>query len=126
MNSPLRNWSLRNRLTVGVLILSALGFIGGGLVVQTSLRGYLIGQIDEQLTSVIGGTSQRLNAAGIINDDEVNKFTNDMKTTKRKFGLFISISSKINKTKIIDMKTFTYENEIYYQFYEQHSIYWYF
>jgi two-component system OmpR family sensor kinase len=72
MNSPLRNWSLRNRLTVGVLILSALGFIGGGLVVQTSLRGYLIGQIDEQLTSVIGGTSQRLNAAGIINDDEVN------------------------------------------------------
>ena len=53
----------------------------------------------------------------VINDDEINKFTSDMKTTKRKFGLFISISSKINKTKIIDLKTFTYENETYYQFY---------
>jgi len=60
------------------------------------------------------------NYTTVINDDEVNKFTNDMKTTKRKFGLFISISSKINKTKIIDMKTFTYENEIYYQFYVSH------
>ena len=72
MNSPLRNWSLRNRLTAGVLALSAIGFIGAGLVVQKSLQGYLIGQIDEQLISVVGGTSQRLNAAGIANDEEVN------------------------------------------------------
>ena len=72
MNSPLRNWSLRNRLTAGVLALSAIGFIGAGLVVQNSLHGYLIGQIDDQLTSVIGGTSQRLNQAGIANDEEVN------------------------------------------------------
>ena len=72
MNSPVRNWSLRNRLTAGVLALSAIGFIGAGLVVQNSLHGYLIGQIDDQLTSVIGGTSQRLNQAGIANDEEVN------------------------------------------------------
>ena len=57
------------------------------------------------------------NYATIINDDEINKFTFDMKHTKRKFGLFISINSKINKTKIIDLKTFTYENETYYQFF---------
>ena len=57
------------------------------------------------------------NYTTVINDDEINKFTNDMKTTKRKYGLFISISSKIHKTKIIDLKTFTYENETYYQFY---------
>jgi len=72
MNSPLRNWSLRNRLTAGVLALSAIGFIGAGLVVQQSLQGYLIGQIDDQLISVVGGTSQRLNAAGIVNDEEAN------------------------------------------------------
>ena len=72
MNSPLRNWSLRNRLTAGVLTLSAIGFIGAGLVVERSLHSYLIGQIDEQLISVVGGTSQRLNQAGIVNDDEVN------------------------------------------------------
>jgi hypothetical protein len=57
------------------------------------------------------------NYATVINDAEINKFTFDMKHTKRKLGLFISINSKINKTKIIDLKTFTYENEIYYQFF---------
>ena len=72
MNSPVRNWSLRNRLTAGVLALSAIGFIGAGLVVQNSLHGYLIGQVDDQLISVIGGTSQRLNQAGIANDEAVN------------------------------------------------------
>ena len=72
MNSPLRHWSLRNRLTAGVLTLSAIGFIGAGLVVERSLHSYLIGQIDEQLLSVVGGTSQRLNQAGIVNDNEVN------------------------------------------------------
>ena len=77
MNSPLRNWSLRNRLTAGVLALSAIGFIGAGLVVQQSLQGYLIGQIDDQLVSVVGGTSQRLNAAGIANDEEVNPNHNE-------------------------------------------------
>ena len=77
MNSPLRNWSLRNRLTAGVLALSAIGFIGAGLVAQSSLHGYLIGQIDDQLISVVGGTSQRLNQAGIANDEEVNPNDDD-------------------------------------------------
>ena len=77
MNSPVRNWSLRNRLTAGVLVLSAIGFIGAGLVAQNSLHGYLIGQIDDQLISVVGGTSARLNQAGIANDDEVNPNNDD-------------------------------------------------
>ena len=79
MNSPLRNWSLRNRLTAGVLALSAIGFIGAGIVAQSSLHGYLIGQIDDQLISVVGGTSQRLNQAGIANDEEVNPNDDDDK-----------------------------------------------
>ena len=72
MNSPLRNWSLRNRLTVGVLVLSAIGFIGAGFTAQFLLKSYLIGQVDEQLNSVIGGTTNRVNAAGIVNDEETN------------------------------------------------------
>jgi two-component system OmpR family sensor kinase len=71
MNSPIRNWSLRNRLTVGVLLLSAIGFIGAGLTSQFLLRSYLMSQVDEQLNSVIGGTTNRVNAAGIVNDEEV-------------------------------------------------------
>ena len=57
------------------------------------------------------------NYSTIVNDDEINKFTLDMKTTKRRFGLFISITTKINKMKTIDLKTFIYENQTYYQFY---------
>jgi hypothetical protein len=57
------------------------------------------------------------NYSTVINDDEINKFTFDMKSTKRKFGLFISLATKVNKMKIIDLKTFVYENETYYQFY---------
>jgi hypothetical protein len=57
------------------------------------------------------------NYSTIVNDDEINKFTIDMKTTKRKFGLFVSLTTKINKMKIIDLKTFVYDNQIYYQFY---------
>ena len=57
------------------------------------------------------------NYSTVVNDDEINKFTLDMKTTKRKFGLFISITTKINKMKIIDLKTFIHDNETYYQFY---------
>ena len=57
------------------------------------------------------------NYSTVVNDDEINKFTFDMKATKRKFGLFISLATKINKMKIIDLKTFVHENETYYQFY---------
>ena len=72
MNSPLRNWSLRNRLTVGVLLLSAIGFIGAGFTSQFLLKSYLIGQVDAQLNGVIGGTANRVNAAGVVNDEESN------------------------------------------------------
>ena len=72
MDSPFRNWSLRNRLTIGILALSAIGFIGAGVTSQFLLRSYLIGQVDEQLKSVIGGATSQINQAGITNDDVVN------------------------------------------------------
>jgi two-component system OmpR family sensor kinase len=75
MNSPLRNWSLRNRLTAGVLVLSAIGFIGAGFVVQNTLQGYLIGQVDNQLLSVIGGTSARVGKAGIAHEENDENIT---------------------------------------------------
>ena len=36
------NTSLRNRLTIGVLVLSAIGFVGAGFGSQALLRNYLI------------------------------------------------------------------------------------
>jgi two-component system OmpR family sensor kinase len=69
MTRPLANSSLRNRLTVGVLVLSAIGFIGAGVGSQALLRNYLIHQVDEQLLSVVGGTATRLDQAGIAHDE---------------------------------------------------------
>ena len=62
--------SLRNRLTIGVLVLSAIGFVGAGFGSQALLRNYLISQVDEQLISVVGGVSDRLDRAGIESDDD--------------------------------------------------------
>ena len=73
MNRPLANSSLRNRLTVGVLVLSAFGFAGAGFGAQALLKDYLMHQVDAQLLSVVGGTANRLDQAGIAheeNDDQ--------------------------------------------------------
>ena len=70
------NTSLRNRLTIGVLVLSAIGFIGAGVGSQALLRNYLIHQVDDQLLSVVGGTAERLDRAGIernSDDDDDDK-----------------------------------------------------
>jgi two-component system OmpR family sensor kinase len=68
MKSPFANSSLRNRLTVGVLVLSAFGFAGAGFGAQALLKNYLINQVDEQLLSVVSGTADRLDQAGIARD----------------------------------------------------------
>ena len=73
MRSPLRKSSLRNRLSVGVLLLSSIAFAASGFAVQSSLRSYLMGQIDEQLLSVVGGTTLRLDRGGIARDNEFDE-----------------------------------------------------
>jgi two-component system OmpR family sensor kinase len=70
MRSPFANSSLRNRLTVGVLVLSAFGFAGAGFGAQALLQDYLINQVDDQLLSVVGGVADRLDQAGIARDDD--------------------------------------------------------
>lgn len=70
MGSPFSQWSLRNRLVLGVVILSTLGFIASGVVAQNQLKSFLIHQIDDQLVSVASGSLPRVNLAGIVNDDE--------------------------------------------------------
>ena len=70
MERPLANSSLRNRLTIGVLVLSAFGFVGAGVGSQALLQNYLINQVDEQLLSVVAGTADRLDQAGIARDDD--------------------------------------------------------
>ena len=70
MSSPFSRWSLRNRLVLGVVILSTLGFTASGVVAQKQIESFLIHQIDDQLMNVGSGALPRVNLAGIVNDDE--------------------------------------------------------
>lgn len=81
-STPLSNWSLKNRLVISVLLLSALGITIADFAAQTALKSYLIGQADDQLTAVAGGSLLRLDRAGIEpadNDDDNPKVANPSK-----------------------------------------------
>jgi two-component system OmpR family sensor kinase len=67
--NPLSSASLRTRLLVGVLLLSALGFIVSDFVAQSAMQKFLVAQVDTQLINVADGTLLRLDRAGIQNDD---------------------------------------------------------
>jgi two-component system OmpR family sensor kinase len=77
MNQPFRKykpapgqWSLRNRLVVGVVILGALAISASDLAAQTAFRTFLIAQVDAQLESVAGGSILRLDRAGIDGEED--------------------------------------------------------
>lgn len=77
MNQPLRKfkrapgqWSLRNRLVLGVVILGTLGITGSDLAAQTAFRTFLIAQIDAQLATTSTSSVLRLDRAGIYNDGD--------------------------------------------------------
>ena len=70
VSNPLSLWSLRNRLVVGVVVLSGLGFIASDIAARSSLQSFLINQVDDQLSSVAGGTKFRLASAGIAPEED--------------------------------------------------------
>lgn len=71
MNSPIRTWSLQSRLTLGVVILTAIGFFSASLVTQSLLKNYLTKEVDNQLMVITNGTFQRIQQSGIAH--EVNE-----------------------------------------------------
>jgi two-component system OmpR family sensor kinase len=73
MNSPFSNWSLLNRLTLGVVLLSAMGFLASDVAAQTLMRSYLTHQMDSELISVAGGSFPRVERAGIAREARENQ-----------------------------------------------------
>ena len=71
----INQWSLRSRLTIGIVLLSAIGFAVAFYGTASALNGYLVGQIDNELKSVVGGTAMRLDRGAVIqqNDDEIEE-----------------------------------------------------
>jgi two-component system OmpR family sensor kinase len=72
MNSSLSTWSLRSRLILGIVILSAAGFVLSSFVAQQALRSYLLQQVDSELLSLSQSSLPRIAAAGIIDDPDDN------------------------------------------------------
>jgi two-component system, OmpR family, sensor kinase len=68
MRSPFATWSLRNRLTLGIVILAALGFFAASLATQSLLKGYLTSEVDKQLATITSGTFDRIQQSGIAHE----------------------------------------------------------
>ena len=65
------SWSLLNRLTLGVVLLSTLGVVASDIAAQSLLRTYLTQEVDNELLSIAGGSIPRLERAGIESDNDV-------------------------------------------------------
>ena len=74
VRTPLSLWSLRNRLILAAVVLTALAISASDFAANTALRSYLISQVDQELLSISGGSLTRLDRAGIEeeNPSEVN------------------------------------------------------
>ncbi len=70
----LRTWSLRSRLTLGILLLTAFGFVLSSVVAKQALEGYLIGQVDNQLISLSKTSLPIIAVAGIVREEAEEDF----------------------------------------------------
>jgi two-component system OmpR family sensor kinase len=70
MKSPFKKWSLRSRLVLGVVLLTATGFVLTSLVAQSALKNYLLSQVDTELTNLSGYTLPRVVQSGIQSDSD--------------------------------------------------------
>ena len=70
----LRTWSLRSRLTLGILLLTAFGFVLSSVVAKQALEGYLIGQVDNQLISLSKTSLPIIAVAGIVREEAEDDF----------------------------------------------------
>ena len=70
MKSPFRTWSLRSRLTLGIVLLTAFGFLLSSFVVKNALEGYLTGQVDQQLLTLSATALPQIAESGIIQDED--------------------------------------------------------
>jgi len=97
--NPLSSASLRNRLLVGVLLLSALGFIVSDFIAQNAIQKFLLQQVDQQLISVADGALMRVDRAGIQSDNEgIEKNGNSPVTAKAAETPLRSVPSSVSIT----------------------------
>ena len=101
MNQPLRKfkpapgqWSLKNRLVLGVVILGALGITGSDFAAQNAFRTFLVAQVDAQLEAISTTSGIRLDRAGITS--ERSETTSEDEPLFRPFEPIREIPSEIS------------------------------
>ena len=65
VRTPLSLWSLRNRLILAAMVLTALAISASDFAANAALRTYLISQVDQELIQISGSSLTRLDRAGI-------------------------------------------------------------
>ena len=83
MRSPISHWSLVSRLMLGVVTLSATGFVASDIAAQNMLKTFLTHQIDDQLQTVVNGSIQRVQRAGVAPREDDEEETNPLRAAKR-------------------------------------------
>jgi len=97
--NPLSSASLRTRLLVGVLLLSALGFMISDFIAQNAIQKFLLQQVDQQLVSVADGALMRVDRAGIQSDNEgIESHGNSPATAKAAETPLRSVPSSVSIT----------------------------
>jgi len=96
--NPLSSASLRTRLLVGVLLLSALGFAASDFVAQNAMQKFLLKQVDDQLISVADGALLRVDRAGIQDDGDGDSANSAGSTKARAESPLRSVPSSVSIT----------------------------
>jgi two-component system, OmpR family, sensor kinase len=97
-HNPLSGASLRNRLLVGVLVLSAFGFAISDFVAQNAMQKFLVNQVDNQLVSVADGALTRVDRAGIQDDHDSDTSGSVVNGSKVKASPLRSVPSSVSIT----------------------------
>lgn len=79
MNLSLRTWSLRSRLTLGIVILTAIAFAAASFATQSLLKGYLISEVDKELIAIADASVPRIERGGLGRNDGANDDRDDVR-----------------------------------------------
>ena len=69
VRTPLSLWSLRNRLILAAMVLTAVAISASDFAANAALRSYLISQVDKELIEISSGSLLRLDRAGIESEN---------------------------------------------------------
>jgi two-component system, OmpR family, sensor kinase len=100
IKSPISHWTLVSRLMLGVVILSATGFVASDIAAQNMLRTFLTDQTDDQLQTVVNRSIALVQRAGVANREEAEEQRFDQRADTRALNTEAPLQSVPSSTSI--------------------------